>query len=103
PQVVVTWSLDQSRTQAITLGREDWNLGGGFLDAQGNRTNSVRCSGPEQTPLECMRADGYRGYYLAYQPADRFWTFQWIETGIYLAISALAIALTVWLVRRRLA
>jgi len=102
PQVVVTWPLEQDNPP-MTLGREDWNLGGGFLDAQGNRTNSVRCSGPEQTPLECMRADGYRGYYLAYQPADRFWTFQWIETGIYLAISALAIALTVWLVRRRLA
>jgi hypothetical protein len=50
-----------------------------------------------------MQEDGYRGYYLAYQPADRFWPFhQWIETGIYLAISALGIAITVQLVRRRL-
>jgi hypothetical protein len=29
--------------------------------------------------------------------------FQWIETGIYFAISALALGLTVWWVRKRLA
>jgi hypothetical protein len=49
-----------------------------------------------------MQASGYRSNYLSYQPADRFWTFQWIETGIYLAISALAIGATFWLVRRRM-
>jgi hypothetical protein len=86
----------------VTLGKEDWNIGSGFLDAQGNRTNGIRCtSAAPQTPQQCAQEGGYRNY-LAYQPADRFWTFQWIETGIYLAISALAIALTVWVVRRRL-
>ncbi len=36
-----------------------------------------------------------------YQPAGRFWTFQWIEGGWLLALSTLLIAVTVWLVRRR--
>jgi hypothetical protein len=36
-----------------------------------------------------------------YQPASRFWPFQWIEAGWLLALSALLIAATVWLVRRR--
>jgi hypothetical protein len=36
-----------------------------------------------------------------YQPAGRFWTFQWIEGGWLLALSTLLIATTVWLVRRR--
>ena len=36
-----------------------------------------------------------------YQPADRFWPFQWIEVGWLLALSVLLIAVTVWLVRRR--
>jgi hypothetical protein len=98
----VPWPLDKGENAPITLGKQDWNLGQGFLDAQGNKTNSVRCNGSEQTPLQCMQADGYRGNYLSYQPADRFWKFQWIETGIYLAISALALGATVWLVRRRL-
>ena len=36
-----------------------------------------------------------------YQPASRFWAFQWIEGGWLLALSVLLIAVTVWLVRRR--
>ena len=110
PQVVVTWPFGQDSrpgglegTPPITLGKEDWNLGSGFLDAQGNRTDGIRCNEPNPTsPLQCAQASGYRGNYLAYQPASRFWTFQLIETGIYLAISILALSLTVWWVRKRL-
>jgi hypothetical protein len=36
-----------------------------------------------------------------YQPASRFWPFQWIEGGWLLVLSVLLIAVTVWLVRRR--
>jgi hypothetical protein len=45
------------------------------------------------------------GYTLStsYQPASRFWTFQFIEAGGLLALSVFLIAATVWLVRRRLA
>jgi len=39
---------------------------------------------------------------VSYQPADRFWTFQWIETGIYLGFAALALVAALWLVRSRL-
>jgi hypothetical protein len=38
---------------------------------------------------------------VTYQPASRFWPFQWIEGGWLLALSLLLIAVTVWLVRRR--
>ena len=38
-----------------------------------------------------------------YQPASRFWPFQWIEGGWLFALSVLLIAATVWLVRRRAA
>ena len=102
PQITVTWPLTQGNQPPITLRIGDWNLGQGWIDAQGNKTNSVRCNGSQQTTLQCIQADGYRSNYLSYQPADRFWTFQWIETGIYLAIAALALGATVWLVRRRL-
>jgi len=103
PQITVTWPLAQENNPPITLGKQDWNLGQGFLDAQGNKTNSIRCYGSQlQTPLQCMQADGYRGHYLSYQPADRFWTFQWIETGIYLAFTLLALGATFYLVKRRL-
>ncbi|MFF2657096.1 ABC transporter permease [Kitasatospora sp. NPDC058032] len=35
-----------------------------------------------------------------YQPADRFWTFQAIESGIFLALTALLLALAIRRVRR---
>jgi hypothetical protein len=105
PQTVVTWPLGHDQPP-VKVSVQDWQIGQGWLDAHGNRTNSIYCYGPaqaplQQTPLQCMQQDHYRGQYLAYQPADRFWTFQWMETGLYLGISALAVALTFWLVRRR--
>jgi hypothetical protein len=36
-----------------------------------------------------------------YQPASRFWPFQWIEGGWLLGLSVLCIGVTLWLVRRR--
>jgi ABC-2 family transporter protein len=39
----------------------------------------------------------------SYQPASRFWPFQWIEGGGLLALSVLLMTATVWLVRRRVA
>ena len=38
-----------------------------------------------------------------YQPASRFWSFQWIEGGWLLALSLLLMAAAVWLVHRRAA
>ena len=37
----------------------------------------------------------------SFQPASRFWPFQWIEGGWLLALSVLLIAVTAWMVRRR--
>jgi hypothetical protein len=37
---------------------------------------------------------------ISYQPAGRFWTFQLIEAGIFVALAAVVIAATVWFVRR---
>jgi ABC-type transport system involved in multi-copper enzyme maturation permease subunit len=36
-----------------------------------------------------------------YQPADRFWPFQLIEAGIFVALTAAALGATIWLVHRR--
>jgi hypothetical protein len=38
-----------------------------------------------------------------YQPAGRFWPFQWIEGGWLLALSLLLLTAAVWLVHRRAA
>jgi hypothetical protein len=39
--------------------------------------------------------------YVGYQPASRYWMFQWYELGSYVVLSALLIWLSVWWVRRR--
>jgi hypothetical protein len=38
---------------------------------------------------------------ISYQPAGRFWTFQVIEAGLFVALAAAVIVATLWLVRRR--
>jgi hypothetical protein len=56
---------------------------------------------PKQVGLaECLTPHGYTQW-TSFQPASRFWPFQWIEGGWLLVLSALLIAVTVWLVRRR--
>jgi hypothetical protein len=101
PPVTVTWPIEQT-TPPVTVSAQDWVLAEGLIDAQGNQVNnpaSIYCSDPG-TVSQCLQSQGFRAYYLTYQPADRFWTFQWMETGIYVTISALALLATVWLVRR---
>jgi hypothetical protein len=49
---------------------------------------------------QCLSQHGYT-LWTSYQPASRFWPFQWIEGGWLLALSVLLIAATAWLVRRR--
>jgi hypothetical protein len=56
---------------------------------------------PSQATLaQCFAQHGYTQL-TRYQPASRFWLFQWIEGGWLLALSVLLIAVTVWVVRRR--
>jgi hypothetical protein len=51
-------------------------------------------------PVQYLIKHGYTQL-TSYQPASRFWPFQWIEGGWLLALSLLFITATVWLVRRR--
>jgi len=39
---------------------------------------------------------------VVYQPANRYWSFQWLETGIYLTVAILLAWACFWWVRRRL-
>jgi hypothetical protein len=48
----------------------------------------------------CLDAAGYR-VYDTYQPANRYWAFQGIETGLFVALAAGLLAITYVVVRRR--
>jgi hypothetical protein len=57
--------------------------------------------GPRQDPLfPCLTSHGY-SQYLTYQPAARYWPFQFIEAGIFVALAAAAIAVAFAVINRR--
>ena len=97
------WIMSQRWTKGGTSAFHSWT------DAPHNLIQA--CSPSARGPLgkgslttlaQCFAQHGYTQL-TSYQPASRFWTFQWIEAGWLLALSALLIALTVGLVRRRAA
>jgi hypothetical protein len=110
PPITVTWDSIQS---GPTLNAGDWVVQSGFLDHLGHRVNPdvafTAClpnSGGPALPdkvsiLQCIHDKGFSNF-LAYQPADRFWTFQGIETAIFVALALALLGLTVWWVRRRI-
>ncbi len=57
---------------------------------------------PRNGYAACLRD---HGFFLRsiYQPADRFWLFQGIESAIFLGLAGLVLALTVWWLRERAA
>jgi hypothetical protein len=101
--ITQTNPIGQLNSNQPTLSSQDWVVSQGYIDAQGNKHDGLVGCTNNQTPVQCFQANGVQSIFVSYQPANRFWTFQWIETGIYLAISLLALGVTIWWVRRRLA
>jgi hypothetical protein len=74
----------------------DWLLSSGSVNAAGQAvgTTPAACTAPsiENGPafFTCLASHGIRET-ITYQPASRYWDFQWTETAIYLVL-ALALA-----------
>lgn len=53
-------------------------------------------------PANCAAAINEAGYrhHVVYQPADRYWTLQWIETGLLLVVAGALISFCFWRIRR---
>jgi hypothetical protein len=49
--------------------------------------------------MACVQHLGLRDL-VVYQPASRFWTFQWIEFGIFIALAIGLAAFTIWRTKR---
>jgi hypothetical protein len=51
---------------------------------------------------DCVKKVGVTYHQLVtYQPANRYWTFQWYELAIYLAAAAILAGVSIWMIRRR--
>jgi hypothetical protein len=94
--------VGQLNNRQSALSSQDWVIAQGYIDAQGNKHDGLVGCRSNQTSVQCFQANGAQALFVSYQPADRFWTFQWIETGIYLGFSVLALFVAFWLVRHRL-
>lgn len=93
-------------------GDTDWFLEQGFIQGghkyPGGIVPQTSYCPPDQITLQqqqqwdaCMKAHGW-SLYTIYQPADRFWLFQGIESAIFFGLAVALLALTIWWVRRRL-
>jgi hypothetical protein len=108
-----------SVTQSFTPPGASWQLAQGVVLPGGQLTTSLianpgtiqqnpgatfpaSCQQAQQmsSTLACLAHLGYRSF-VTYQPGYRFWPFQFIETGIFVALAAGLIAVTFFVVRRR--
>jgi len=99
-------SVDLSSTTA-PFSRTDWIFYRGWVDSQGHSLTDYQvfstCAQSSATKtgfLQCMHAHGWLEYVL-YQPADRFWPFQGIESAIFGALAVTLIGLAIVWVRNR--
>ena len=77
----------------IGNGSGNWAISGMPADCNAVAHNQA-------SAWSCLSAHGYHAV-LTYQPGTRYWAFQGIESGIFLALAALLVALTIGLIIRR--
>jgi hypothetical protein len=116
PAVTTIYSV----TQAFTPKGAYWPLAQGVVLPGGQLTTNVsvgpgyvmsgstgptipatcQAAGQVNSTLACMARLGYRSF-ATYQPGYRFWPFQFIETGLFVALAGALIAVAFLVVRRR--
>jgi ABC-type Mn2+/Zn2+ transport system ATPase subunit len=85
----------------------DWVLVQDFADATGRRLSRAELDQVEDGAAHAgtslasyMHQHGIQRW-VSYQPAERYWAFQYIEAAIFVGLAALLLGLVVWRVRRR--
>lgn len=66
----------------------------------GNPGPTIAVNGGPLVSGDCLESEGYH-YMAEYQPAYRYWDFQRLETGLYVALSLIPLSATYWLVLKR--
>jgi hypothetical protein len=74
-----------------------WLVSSQILDPSGHPTNQInfRVGDPCLATRSCLA-----GYHqtITYQPASRYWPFQWYETSLFLALAVVLIGFSFWLI-----
>ncbi len=87
---------------------EAWILSSAAINAAGQPVStipapclsSLQGKGASPNAGACMASRGIREA-ITYQPASRYWPFQWIETGIFLALALAFAGVCFWRLGRR--
>ena len=81
-----------------------WVLSGQVIDTAGHPFQAAATPACQAGNFPACQASLSRFHLrdlISYQPASRFWEFQWVETGVFLALAlALAGCCLWWLIRR---
>jgi len=91
---------------------EAWVLSTGAVNPSGTPVSAVpadclqameAASGKASHPalLDCLSSHGIQ-IAVTYQPANRYWAFQWTETAIYIVLALAMAGYCFWRIRRRL-
>ncbi len=108
-QTPITLNTEPLSPTAVT--RADWTLDFNFVDQSGHTMNNFTVfstcasgTGPaaKLNVFQCVQAHGWL-ISTVYQPASRFWQFQFTEAAIYFTLSVALIAFTFWFTHRRIA
>ncbi|MFI0878353.1 ABC transporter permease [Streptomyces sp. CS149] len=86
----------------LTLSGGDWHLDSGMLTASGRKLYWQDCFGTDTagSAEACMRARGGVLHFTEVHPASHYWPLQLVETGILLALAALAVFAAFRVLRR---
>jgi hypothetical protein len=87
------WTKDGHRVSASAINSVLESIGA-HVD-----TGDVRMRAGGVDPMDYLRDHGYTVVH-SYQPDSRYWTFQWTELGLLVALSVLLLGLSLWLLRR---
>ncbi len=90
-----------------TANLRDGILDEGIMDASGRHLGPLAATFVEHhavedrvEPTTYLHDHGFHRW-VTYQPAGRYWPFQFIEAGIFVGLTAILLVLVLWRVRRR--
>jgi hypothetical protein len=99
--------VHESRAREGIALTHNWVLDTGWIGESGERVSATEkhrligeAANAGKNLAAFLHERGIRNF-VEYQPANRYWDFQLIETGLFLALAAVVLACTVGLVSRR--
>ncbi|MFF5900707.1 hypothetical protein ACFY8O_32955 [Streptomyces argenteolus] len=97
------WPTSTVTGRSLDVRENIWWVETGHLTGTGGRLSQDVCAQAvtESDRARCFADHDITGHYLDYHPASHFWPLQLVETGILLALAAVAVAVAFRVLRRR--